>query len=165
VVYRWRVNKVQALTLFDRNSLGPTQRLRLWVITLSEVWFFSSNPQISTALAADFYPDPIDGLYTNNSLAPLGVQAGLRRLYKFGFYSHCAFVDDKLGICSNHSTAAKFLPYETIVSDMASNYSGFTNTFIPLTNNFRAGSLGSSTQAAYWLILLGTICATLALLT
>jgi len=89
----------------------------------------------------------------------------LRRLYKFGFYSHCAFVDDKLGICSNHSTAAKFLPYETIVSDMASNYSGFTNTFIPLTNNFRAGSLGSSTQAAYWLILLGTICATLALLT
>lgn len=120
-----------------------------------------------TALAADFFPDVIDGLYTNNASAPLGVQAGLRQLYKFGFYSHCAYIDDAtLGICSNRSVAAKFKPYEAILSDMASNYSGYTNTFIPSNSSFRAdNSSGSSTQAAYWLILLGTICAALALVT
>jgi len=117
------------------------------------------------ALAADFYPDPISGLYTNNYTAPLGAQAGLRQLYKFGFYSHCAYVDATQGICSNQSVATKFRPYDVIVSDMGSNYSGYTNTFIPLSSNFRSSSLGSSTQAGYWLILLGTLCAALALFT
>lgn len=131
-------------------------------LCVSNFFFFL----ISVALAADFFPDPIDGLYTHNASAPLGVQAGLRQLYKFGFYSHCAYVDDRLGICSNRSVATKFRPYEAIISDMASNYSGYTNTFIPLSNSFRAdASLGSSTQAAYWLILMGMIFAALALFT
>jgi hypothetical protein len=119
-----------------------------------------------TALSAEFYPDPIVGLYTNDSSAPLGKQAGLRQLYEFGFYAHCAYIDDKHGICSNRSAAAKFRPYEAVVSDMTSQYSGYTDIFIPASTGFRAdNSLGTTTQAAYWLILLGTFCAALALIT
>jgi len=115
-------------------------------------------------LKADFYPDPVDGLYTYNASAPLGVQAGLRQLYEFGLYSHCAYVNATAGTCSNITAARKFLPYEVIVSDMAANYSQDTESILSTSLAFRDDStLGDQSKAAYYLILLATICTALAL--
>jgi hypothetical protein len=108
------------------------------------------------------FRDPINGLYTTNASAPLGVRAGLRPVYKFGLYGYCAYVDTKGGICGNATTAERFQPYRTITSDMSRNYSQFTDAIV-LNTTFRSDAyLGSSSHAAYYMVLLGTICAALA---
>ncbi|KAF9569833.1 hypothetical protein CPC08DRAFT_701702 [Agrocybe pediades] len=105
------------------------------------------------------------GLYTTNASAPLQAQAGLRQFYEFGLYSYCAYVEENAGICGNHTAGERFTPYDTITADMISNYSILTAPIIP-QNTFRDSKyLGDSSKAAYWMILLGTICAALALLT
>lgn len=119
----------------------------------------------STALRTDFFPDPIDGLYTYNASAPLGVQAGLRQLYSFGLYSHCAYVNATAGTCSNITAANKFLPYDVIVGDMAANYSQDTNAILTGQTIHNSAYFGEQSKAAYYLILLATICTALALVT
>ncbi|KAJ7462787.1 actin cortical patch SUR7/pH-response regulator pali [Mycena galericulata] len=109
--------------------------------------------------------DPIDGLYTNDSSAPLGFGAGLRQFYLFGLYSYCGYVNDSAGTCTNHSIQNQFQPYSALTSDMLLNYTDITN-FILSANSFAdSASLGRSSRAAYWMLLLGAICAALALLT
>lgn len=70
-----------------------------------------------------------------------------------------------MGICSNQTVANRFEPFNTITSDMSTNYSEITVDIFSLTNTAFQNSqyLGSSSSAAYWLLLLGTICAVLAL--
>ncbi|RDB29574.1 hypothetical protein Hypma_015162 [Hypsizygus marmoreus] len=110
--------------------------------------------------------DPIDDIYTNNASAPLGTRAGLRQIYKFGLYSHCGYVNNTHGICGNHTIGDQFRPYDAITSDMAANYSIITQALIGDTTTFQDSNyLGQATKAAYWMLLLGTICAALALLT
>lgn len=122
------------------------------------------TPTPSAGLA-DAFGDPITGLYTANASAPLGAQAGLRPLYQFGLYSFCAYVDGVHGTCSNHSVAAQFQPYDAITADMFQNYSRFTDAIV-LNTTFRDSAyLGSLSKAAYYMLLLGTLCAALALLT
>jgi len=109
---------------------------------------------------------PIAGLYTSNASTPLESGAGLRQIYKFGLYSHCGYIDDKNGVCTNHTTGEQFRPYDAITSDMAFNYSLLTANFIPDNTTFTDSKfLGQSSKAAYWMLLLGTICATIALVT
>ncbi|PPQ67412.1 hypothetical protein CVT25_005991 [Psilocybe cyanescens] len=109
--------------------------------------------------------DTTSGLYTNNSSAPLNAQAGLRQFYDFGLYSYCGYVTGGEGICGNHTAGQKYTPFDIIQSDMATNFSVLNAAIIP-ENTFRDSSyLGKSSKAAYWMILLGTICAALALLT
>jgi len=115
------------------------------------------------ALAAAFNPDPINGLYTSNATASLGVQAGLRQLYEFGLYSHCAYVNKTAGICSNTTVAHKFLPYDVITIDMATNYTQATDSFLKGTTFHNSNYLGTQSKAAYYLILLGSICTALTL--
>jgi len=119
----------------------------------------------ATALRTDFYPDPIDGLYTYNATAPLGVAAGLRQLYEFGLYSHCAYVNATAGTCSNITAANKFLPYDVIVGDMAANYSQETNAILSVQAIYDSAYFAEQSKAAYYLILLATICTALALVT
>ncbi len=108
--------------------------------------------------------NPVIGLYTNNTSAPLQAEAGVRQLYEFGLYSYCAYVDAKAGICSNHTVGYPYTPYNIITADMSSNYSILSAPFIP-DNSFRDSNyLGNSSKAASWLILLGTIAIALALL-
>lgn len=108
--------------------------------------------------------NPVMGLYTNTSSAPLQAEAGVRQLYKFGLYSYCAYVDVKAGICSNHTAGQPYMPYNIITADMSSNYSILSAPFIP-DNSFRDSNyLGNSSKAASWLILLGTIVTAMALL-
>jgi len=111
--------------------------------------------------------DPIEGLYTTNSSAPLESGAGLRQFYLFGLYSYCGYVNDSAGTCSNHSIQNQFQPSNAITSDMLSNYTVLTNNILSQSGTPFAdsSSLGRSSRAAYWMLLLGTICAALALLT
>jgi hypothetical protein len=118
----------------------------------------------SAGLASAF-KDPIQGLYTSNPSAPLGSQAGLRQQYKFGLYSYCAYVTSTQGICTNHTIADQFRPYDAVISDMITNYSQYTDAIVPDLTFRNSSYLGSSSQAAYWMLLLGTICASLALFT
>ncbi|KAF8973850.1 actin cortical patch SUR7/pH-response regulator pali [Flammula alnicola] len=111
--------------------------------------------------------NPVFDLYTNNASAPLNAQQGLRQFYEFGLYSYCAYVDEKAGICGNHTAGQEFKPYDIVTSDMISNFSILSATpLIPLDLTFKDSKyLGQTSKAAYWMILLGTICAALALVT
>ncbi|KAJ6574688.1 hypothetical protein B0H19DRAFT_1125285 [Mycena capillaripes] len=109
--------------------------------------------------------DPVDFLYTTNSSAPLGFSAGLRQFYLFGLYSHCGYVNDSAGICTNHTIQNQFQPYAALTSDMLPNYTQITNGLLGGVSFSDSDSLGHSSRAAYWMILLGTICAALALFT
>ncbi|KAF7306571.1 hypothetical protein MIND_00448400 [Mycena indigotica] len=109
--------------------------------------------------------DDIDHLYTNNASAPLQAGAGLRQLYEFGLYSHCAYVNSSAGRCTNTSIQQEFRPYEALTSDMRANYTDITNFILSGTTFANSNSLGHSSRAAYWMLLLGTICAAIALFT
>ncbi|KAJ7655208.1 hypothetical protein DFH06DRAFT_1092394 [Mycena polygramma] len=110
--------------------------------------------------------DPVEDLYTTNASAPLESGLGLRQFYLFGLYSHCGYVNDSAGTCTNHSIQNQFLPYAALTSDMLANYTTLTNFILGDESFFiDSDSLGHSSRAAYWMLLLGTICAALALLT
>ncbi|KAG6919581.1 hypothetical protein DXG01_004245 [Tephrocybe rancida] len=118
----------------------------------------------STALQSSF-TDPFENIYTTNASAPLAVRAGLRNFYDFGLYSYCAYVNTSQGTCGNMTIGAQYRPYDAITSDMAANYSRITQALVQDTAFQSSTYLGESTKAAYWMLLLGTICALLATLT
>ncbi|KAJ7293749.1 actin cortical patch SUR7/pH-response regulator pali [Mycena rebaudengoi] len=109
--------------------------------------------------------DEIDFLYTKNASAPLEFGAGLRQYYLFGLYSHCGYVNDSAGTCSNHTVQNQFRPYHALTSDMLQNYTIITDSIFAGTSFADSDSLGNASRAAYWMLLLGTICAAVALLT
>ncbi|KAI0670201.1 Glucanosyltransferase-domain-containing protein [Trametes maxima] len=109
--------------------------------------------------------DPIFGLYTDNASAPLQEQQGVRNLYKFGLYSYCGYVNGSAGICSNTSAANRFEPLTVFTADMLKNYSSFTTALITEGTFIDSEYLGEFTNGAYYLIIVGSVCAALALLT
>ncbi|KAG6891078.1 hypothetical protein C0995_014167 [Termitomyces sp. Mi166 len=119
--------------------------------------------QYSSALELSF-TDPFNSIYATNASAPLGVQAGLRYFYNFGLYSHCAYLNDSQGICGNMTVGRQYRPYDAITSDMAANYSRITQALVQGTTFMDSSYLGNATKAAYWMLLLGTVCALLAAL-
>ncbi|PCH33352.1 hypothetical protein WOLCODRAFT_135078 [Wolfiporia cocos MD-104 SS10] len=106
---------------------------------------------------------PIEGLYTNDSGAPLQQQAGLRQFYRFGLYSYCAYIDDTHGTCSNISAANRFEPFTVITADMLSNYSSYTDSILESITFTDSSYLGEFSNGAYYLLIIGTVCAALAL--
>lgn len=141
---------------------GQSERLGLWVSQRYKCPSFLSHPCTRDALYAAF-SDPILGLYTDNASAPLNVRAGLRQLYRFGLYSHCAYVNETAGLCANITAGYEFRPYTVITNDMLSNYSGYTTAIIHNATFANSSSLGGSTRAAYYLLLLGAIVAVFSL--
>ncbi|KIJ68686.1 hypothetical protein HYDPIDRAFT_37127 [Hydnomerulius pinastri MD-312] len=111
------------------------------------------------------FSDPIQGLYTNDSTAPLGQRTGLRDQYEFGLYSYCAYVNSSAGQCSNHTIAERFEPYSIITSDMLLNYSQYSDYIFANTNFMNSSYLGYNSHVAYYFLLLGTIFAALSLFT
>ena len=89
---------------------------------------------------------------------------GVRELYKFGLYSYCGYVNGS-GICSNTSAATRWEPFNVITSDMLSNYSGFTTALITQGTFIDSNYLGDFTRGAYYLIIIGSVCTAMALLT
>ncbi|KAG6837883.1 hypothetical protein H0H93_013036 [Arthromyces matolae] len=120
--------------------------------------------QYSSALETSL-TDPFNNIYTTNASAPLGVQAGLRYYYDFGLYSYCAYLNDSQGICGNQTIGAQYRPYDAITSDMGANFSKITQALVQDTDFQSSNFLGDATKAAYWMLLLGTLCALLASLT
>lgn len=89
---------------------------------------------------------------------------GIRENYKFGLYSYCGYVNGS-GICSNTSAATRWEPFSVIVADMRSNYSGVTTALITEGTFIDSDYLGEFTKGAYYLIIIGSVCAAMALLT
>ncbi|KAI5123705.1 hypothetical protein M0805_000301 [Coniferiporia weirii] len=109
--------------------------------------------------------DPVQGLYAPNASTSIGEGAGLRELYQFGLYSYCAYVDTVQGVCSNSSAAFPLEPYSVILADMPFRYSNLTQAFIPDGLTFtNSHYLSEFSRAAYYLLLLGSICAALAMI-
>ncbi|KAK0198507.1 actin cortical patch SUR7/pH-response regulator pali [Armillaria mellea] len=109
--------------------------------------------------------DPIYGLYTDNASEPLLESRGLRQYYQFGLYSHCGYVAAKEGICSNHTAAYEYRPYDIITNDMTANYSAITQAVVSGTTFQNSHFLGQPTKSAYYLIIIGTVTTAVALLT
>ncbi|KAN0134857.1 hypothetical protein V8E53_007231 [Lactarius tabidus] len=107
--------------------------------------------------------DPITGLYATNATAPLQKGAGIRQVYKFGLYSYCGYINKTAGICTNTTIANRYQPYNALLADMSANYSALTVYIINGTSSFESQSMAGHTHSAYYLILVGTICAFLAL--
>jgi hypothetical protein len=107
--------------------------------------------------------DPITGLYATNASAPLESEAGIRQVYKFGLYSYCGYLNNSAGTCTNKTLGNKYLPSAALLADMSLNYSALTIFIINGTSSFESQSIGSHTRSASYLILIGTICAFLAL--
>jgi hypothetical protein len=68
-------------------------------------------------------------------------------------------------LCGNTTAAYKFQPYTVITNDMLSNYSGYTDAIINNATFADSSSLGASSRSAYFLLLLGSILATISLAT
>ncbi|KXN81118.1 hypothetical protein AN958_06072 [Leucoagaricus sp. SymC.cos] len=110
--------------------------------------------------------DTVFNLYTDNASAPVQEAAGLRQVYKFGLYSHCAYVNDTAGRCGNETVGEQYKPFEAITADMPANWSIFSQSFIPESYTFRSSSfLGHNSKAAYWMLLLGMLCGAAAFIT
>ena len=116
-------------------------------------------------IAAAIAPDPTDGLYTNNASTPLEQHLGLRQEYKFGLYGHCAYVNDTAGLCSNTSAGNRFQPFNAIVGDMQPNFTSISTVLLANSTFTDSDYLGNFSNGAYYLLLIGTICAALALIT
>ena len=133
-------------------------------LSLSAAVYFRDVDNAYSLALQNAIGDPVQGLYTFNASAPTGEQAGLRQLYQFGLYSYCAYVDNAQGVCSNSSVAYHLQPYTAVLSDMAANYSGLTQGFIPDDLTFtNSHYLSEFSRAAYYLLLMGSICAVLAM--
>lgn len=122
-----------------------------------------STPLHRQAIAALIAPDPVNGLYATNASAPLARQLGLRQQYKFGLYSHCGYLNETEGVCSNSTAASRFTPYDVITSDMLANFTRISNAVIPQSTFTDTSYLGNFTKSAYYLLIIGTVCAALAL--
>ncbi|KAK7058362.1 hypothetical protein VNI00_001996 [Paramarasmius palmivorus] len=110
--------------------------------------------------------NPITNLYTDNASAPLGAEAGLRQYYQMGLYSYCGFVNETAGICSNTTAGFQYKPFDDLKNDMAEQYQFYTDAIFQFPSTFRDSKyLGSLSRAAYYLILLGTICTAIAFFT
>jgi hypothetical protein len=145
---------------------GQSERLSVWVGPRVCRTHPASHPQLfSDALSFAIAPDPVFDLYTDNASAPLQAAAGLRQIYKFGIYSHCAYLNDTAGRCGNKTIGDQFKPYDAITGDMSANWSIFTQSFIPDSTFRDSKFLGHNSKAAYWMLLFGLLCAAAAFIT
>ncbi|KAF9056444.1 actin cortical patch SUR7/pH-response regulator pali [Panaeolus papilionaceus] len=116
------------------------------------------------------FPNNITDVYATNATQPLQAQTGVRMFYNFGLYSYCAYIDEKEGSCGNQTIGEQFKPYDVIAADARPNIKVFTAVIptVPQSQGntfFDSRYLGQSSKAAYWMILIGTICGVLALIT
>ncbi|KAL5518674.1 hypothetical protein ACEPAH_357 [Sanghuangporus vaninii] len=113
--------------------------------------------------------DPVDGLYANsstNATVPLAQGVGLRQMYKFGLYSYCAYIEGGAGVCSNTTAGHQLQPYDAVLADMPTRFPSLTRAFVPDSFTFtNSHYLGEFSKAAYYLLLLGSIFAGLAMIT
>ncbi|KIJ24027.1 hypothetical protein M422DRAFT_237542 [Sphaerobolus stellatus SS14] len=110
--------------------------------------------------------DPTPGLYGTNASAPLQQQNGLRDIYVWGLYSHCAYLNGSQGTCGNVTFANQLTPFDSMLADIPGNYTVTTRFLIskPNTTFTNTSFLQTASKAAFYLIFIGTICTFLAML-
>lgn len=128
----------------------------LGLACVTNVLHLPSHSALRDALASAL-SNPIIGLYTDNASAPLNAHAGLRRVFEFGFYLHCAYTNKTAGLCTSPTFAYPFHPYTVITDDMSSNFSAYTDTVIRNATLANSSSLGRSSRIGYYLLLVGLI--------
>ena len=143
--------------------LGNSKHVAIWVRLVIKANLSIITSPLSRQTLAQGLGDPISGLYAPNASAPLKAQAGIRQWYKFGLYSYCGYLNNTAGTCTNTTIANGYQPYQAILADMSLNYSALTIFIINGTSTFESQSLANHTHSAYYLILIGTVCAFLAL--
>ncbi|KAG2023129.1 hypothetical protein CC2G_000820 [Coprinopsis cinerea AmutBmut pab1-1] len=105
-------------------------------------------------------------IYATNASTPLDQGLGLYLDYYWGLYAHCGYLNGTEGQCSNHTLGHRYEPSTTILNDLSPALSILSRSLIPDDSSFTdAKYTGNSTKAAYWMILLGTVCAGLAFIT
>ncbi|TFK19449.1 hypothetical protein FA15DRAFT_674424 [Coprinopsis marcescibilis] len=111
--------------------------------------------------------NPFNNVYAPNSSVQLASGGGLRHHYLYGLYTHCAYLANTTeGLCSSHVVGNQFRPFDTIVEDLPLNISRLSQSFILQDTPFTdAEYTSSNSRAAYWMVLLGTICAGLTFIT
>jgi hypothetical protein len=155
----WSLNIINLALFF----LGKREHVTIWVRFVVKVKLSTvSSPFLRQTLAKGL-GDPITGLYATNASAPLQTEAGIRQLYKWGLYSYCGYLNNTAGTCTNTTIANKYQPYDALLADMSLNYSALTIFIINGTSAFEGQLMATHTHSAYYLILIGTICAFLAL--
>jgi hypothetical protein len=80
-------------------------------------------------------------------------------LLEFGLYSHCEYLDTSAGACLKAKIGSLFVPYEAIASDIPTDYLDVTDSILQGYIIYNSSNLASLSKAAYYLILLGSICA------
>lgn len=124
---------------------------------------------LQAGLEAVIRPDPVYGLYDNlNASAPLAAGLGLRQYYQFGLYSYCATTAYNGSLCVKEKIAAGFTPYTALISDMLPNHSILTTAMLtqlqpPTKFYYNADSMNQLSNVGYYMLLLGTVCAAVAL--
>jgi len=110
--------------------------------------------------------DPINGFYDLSFPTALRQNLGLRDVYRYGLYTYCGFITPLAieGTCSNGSFAHQFQPLDDILADTPQNFSILTQDIIPPSDFKSSDLLGALSQAAFWLIFIGSCLATAAFL-
>ncbi|KAG8826253.1 hypothetical protein FRC19_009400 [Serendipita sp. 401] len=99
-----------------------------------------------------------DDLYNTTQGAPLGQSLGLRHEYRWGLYSHCAYILSPAvsGVCGNVTFAASWTPFETLREDVPPIYFVQVNEFI-IDSLRDSPYLGTLSHVAFYLIFMATI--------
>ncbi|EIN13390.1 hypothetical protein PUNSTDRAFT_58886 [Punctularia strigosozonata HHB-11173 SS5] len=106
-------------------------------------------------------------LYASNFTSHIGGHNGLRKSYRWGLYSFCGFLEHNRGSCSSTQAAHKFQPFQATMSDIPAQYQTDTTEIFANFTGFQSfrdsRALGSFTEGAYVMIILGTTCTGLSL--
>jgi len=117
--------------------------------------------------------DASPGFYNNTPYAPLGQGLGVRQIYEWGFYGHCAYVNKSmgLGLCTaegNGTFGYAFAPLDVLLSDIPSGDKTYRQTsqlLIP-PSTFKDSTYERTTsRAGFYLIFIGSISTALAFIT
>ncbi|KAF8344081.1 actin cortical patch SUR7/pH-response regulator pali [Cantharellus anzutake] len=115
--------------------------------------------------------DQSPGFYSNTPQDPLGQHRGVRRVYQWGFYGYCGFIDraSGAGVCTaegNSSFGYPFNPKGAIIADAPANYTTLLDLLIQQPTPFGMIDRNKSTSVAgFAFIFIGSLSTALAFLT
>jgi len=120
-----------------------------------------------TAATGDASP----GFYSSRPQDPLGQHLGIRKIYEWGFYGYCGYVDRAkgAGLCTaegNSSFGTPFDPKGAILADAPSNYTTLLDLLIQEPTPIGMVSRNKMTSSAgFAFIFIGSLSTALAFLT
>ncbi|KAL7410060.1 actin cortical patch SUR7/pH-response regulator pali [Mrakia frigida] len=100
---------------------------------------------------------------STTNLTALGSGAGLRNHYDWGLLNSCGYMSSNVANCNTTALGKTFKPFDAILSDLPSQYQAQVNALVPAGSSFASSDYtGRLTQAAFWLIFIGSCSALIA---